>query len=357
MPPFTVSEPAVDVDLKMPAPGDQGYDEWRKTGKLPEAQEIEAEQETPPKKETPAASETPSATESAVKQPAEEVETAAASEAARPQKGRTDSEARVKKLLSERKEDQRLLRDALERLARLELPDKRDTPPAPAAPEGEKKPKAEAAKPEPQLDDKGPDGAPKYKTYSEYQRDWSKWVMGEAVREAKAAATDTTSKSQKQQEMDRAQQVIAQVWSGRVNEARKKYADYDAVALNPELPIKQGSITDAFILDSDYGTDVLYHLAKNPAELTRIQTLNPLAQARELFKIEQTFVGPPKPAPKPAPAKVTQAPPPPHQVQGKTAAALDEVEQAVKEEDFEAYRTSANERELEKRRAGLRRRA
>ena len=347
MPPFAI-ENETAVDLKMPAPGDAGYDNWRKTGKLPEAKEIEAEQETPPKKETPAASETPSATESGVTIPPEEVETAAASEAARPQKGRSDADARVKKLLSERKEDQRLLRDALERLARLELPDKRDTPSSQAAPEAEKKPKAEAAKPEPQLDDKNPDGTPKFKTYSEYQKDWSKWVMGEAVREAKAAATDTTSKSQKQQEMDQAQKVIAQVWSGRVNEARKKYADYDAVALNPELPIKQGSITDAFILDSDHGTDVLYHLAKNPAELERIQALNPLAQARELFKIEQTFVGPPKPAPKPAPAKVTQAPPPPHQVQGKPSTQVDEVEQAVKDGDQEAFTRLTNEKILDK---------
>lgn len=190
------------VDLKMPAPGDQGYDEWRKTGKLPEGQDLEVEQETPPKKETPAASETPSATESDVTIPSEEVETAAASEPARPQQGKKkDAAARVKELLDERKEDQRLLRDALQRLARLELPEKRETQASQPATETEKKPKAEAAKPEPQIDDKGPDGKPKYATYAAYQKDWSAWVRDEAIREARAAATDTTAKSQKEREL------------------------------------------------------------------------------------------------------------------------------------------------------------
>jgi hypothetical protein len=333
-----------NVDIKMPAPGDAGYDEWRKTGKLPDTSSEETE-ETPTNKETPAVSEVPSAVETDVDTPSVETETVTAPEAVRPQQKKRDADARVKELLAQRKEDQKLLREALGKLAKLEVPER---PASQVVTEPEKKSAKNEAKPEPQLDDKNADGSPKYTKYVDYQKAWSGWVRDEAIREAKAAASDHTTKTQKEQQTAQAEEVIARVWSGRINEARAKHADYDAVALNPELPIKKGSVTDAFILDSEHGAEVLYHLGSNPQELERIQTLNPLAQARELFRIEQKFATPPKPSPKPAAPKVTQAPNPPHQVTGKPAGNVDEVEQAVKDGDQEAFTRLENERILER---------
>jgi hypothetical protein len=337
------------VDLKMPAPGDQGYDEWRKTGKLPELAEAEPVEHAEEKPETQVQEHETRSSEEEESAPSASV-TAAASEAARPQKGKKTADARKAELNAEIRELTRKAADLRQSLTQPSV-----TPESRPAAEPEKKTEPARGKAEPQLDDKNTDGTPKYKIYAEYQKDWSNWVMKEAVREARAAASEHTTTAQKQQETARAQAIIAEVWNGRVTEARTKHADFDAVALNPELPIKQGSITDAFILDSDHGAEVLYYLGKNPAELTRIQVLNPLAQARALFSIENTFSVAPAAKPAASAKPVTKAPPPPHQVSGKPAAQLDEVEQAVKEGDQEAFARLENEKLLDKMRQGRRR--
>jgi len=65
--------------------------------------------------------------------------------------------------------------------------------------------------------------------------------------------------------------------------ARTKHADFDEVALAPSVQITQ-QMFDAAIGDS-LG-DVLYHLGKNPTEASRIATLSPVQQIKEIGKIE-----------------------------------------------------------------------
>jgi hypothetical protein len=266
-------------------------------------------------------------------------ETAAASETATTQEkkpaGKTPaaSESRWQKLSREN-------RELRERLTRVET--KGATPPAARETSQGSQPAADKARPEPQIDDvDAKTGKPKYASYADYSKDLRAWDREQVKRELQSE----TAQSNKQTATEQAKQTIAREFSKRVESARTKYTDFDDVALNPDLPIREGSPVDLFTLDSDRGTDVLYHLGKNPSELERINKLNPVAQIRALTLIESTF-STKKPAASASSAKpVSQAPRPAHQLPGHGTAAGDPIEEATKTGDFESYRDAANARD------------
>lgn len=70
----------------------------------------------------------------------------------------------------------------------------------------------------------------------------------------------------------------------REEEARNKYDDFEQVAYNPKLPITNEMAQT--IQSSEVGPDMAYYLGSNPKEAERISRLSPLAQAKELGKIE-----------------------------------------------------------------------
>ena len=93
----------------------------------------------------------------------------------------------------------------------------------------------------------------------------------------------------------------------RVDEARGRYADFDAVALNDSIAISE-SMARA-IVESEQGPDLAYYLGKNPGEAERIAGLNPISAVREIGRIEARLLA--RPA-----GKVTAAPHPPRTVHG-----------------------------------------
>lgn len=97
------------------------------------------------------------------------------------------------------------------------------------------------------------------------------------------------------------QSVSQQVYEARVAVVRDRYADFDAVVANPSLPISTDMA--AVIMDSEHGPELAYHLGKNPGEAARIARLSPVAQAKELGRIEERLSAP-KTGPKPPPAPV-----------------------------------------------------
>jgi hypothetical protein len=146
-----------------------------------------------------------------------------------------------------------------------------------------------------------------------------------------------------------------------MEKARAKHEDFDAVALNNDLPIKIGTPVDLFLVDSEQGAEVLYYLGQNPEELERIQGkatttkdakgnvqftfnggLHPLAQVRELTKLELQLS---EPKENPAPPK-TRAPKPPSEVGGRGTQPADTVEAAVRANDFRAFKAEATRRAL-----------
>lgn len=75
-----------------------------------------------------------------------------------------------------------------------------------------------------------------------------------------------------------------------------------------ELPVAVIEIVG----ESDIGPKIAEHLGANPAELRRLEGLNPIQQARELTRLEHRLAGPAKPTTK----TVTDAPEPPPQARG-----------------------------------------
>lgn len=107
---------------------------------------------------------------------------------------------------------------------------------------------------------------------------------------------------------------VAQNWDAAATEARNRYADFDNVALNPQLPVTQEM--GELITSSDTGADVLYFLGTHPQEAARIATLTPLEQARALGAIEARLS-------LPKPNTQTKAPDPISPLKGKAGALKD----------------------------------
>ena len=327
-------------------PTDRNY---RLTGEMPADKDAEAsaaseeiEKKTPSKAEASAASES---------------ETAAASEAAPAQeKTRTAaaSESRWAKITRENRE----LRDKLKALDARQAAVSRETSPesqpAPAA-----TPAAEAGKtrPEPKIDDVDPNTKkPLYKTWDEYNRALRAWDRQEALREFQ----ETQQKSARQSAESQQQEAIGKKMAESFAPARAKHADFDSVALNPDLVIPMGSVTDLFIQDSAHAGEVAYYLGQHPELLTGfygdfdlktgrfVNKITPQQQFRKLMEIEATFSGDKGASVTPA-RPVTAAPRPPNQTSGKGTVAKDAVEAAVAAGDTETYMREQNARILARR--------
>lgn len=81
-----------------------------------------------------------------------------------------------------------------------------------------------------------------------------------------------------------------EIFDIRQDEARERFPDYDAVALNPKVRITPGMAQ--VIQDSELGPDIAYQLGKNPAEAVRIAALPAHRQAAELGKLEARISAP-----------------------------------------------------------------
>ena len=133
-------------------------------------------------------------------------------------------------------------------------------------------------------------------------------------------------------EHERAAKAAADKFAERVEEVRSKYDDFDDVvfaATNPVTPAMAEAIRDA-----ENGPEIAYHLATNHAEAKRIASLSPLAQAKEIGRLEAKL-SQPKAAPKAPP------PPPPRTVAGKSTGVSKNPWDMTPDEYYEASRSGA----------------
>ena len=121
------------------------------------------------------------------------------------------------------------------------------------------------------------------------------WALAEQIAEQREAA-------KRKAEIDA-------TYREREEDVREKYADFEQVAYNPALPITQAMAET--IHESDIGPEIAYYLGSNPTEAKRISQLSPLAQAKELGKIEDRLTK------EPPAKKTTTAPPPIAPVKGQ----------------------------------------
>ena len=134
-----------------------------------------------------------------------------------------------------------------------------------------------------------------FDTDADYLREVAKQVRDEIKTTANSVA--------RKQQLSATQAQISEAY----DKARGKNEDFDEVALNPGLPITQ-SMFDAAV--GDNMGDVLYHLGKHPDIASKIASLSPIQQAKEIGRIEDRLS---KPTP---PKKKTGAPDPPTVISG-----------------------------------------
>jgi hypothetical protein len=312
---------------------------WRLTGDLPEVKV-----EEPPKKlEAAVADPPPAAKEAVTEPPAKAAETPAEPVPAKaePPKPEKNAESRIKELLADRKQLQAKL-DEYEKASK-------------AQPVVAKKDEAIA---KPQRTDVDEKGQLKFPTEEAYEEARDEWVY-------KRASEETRKQIAKDAEAQRAseqQKLIADKWLNGMQIARTKYADLDTVLKTDEKGlcqaeeckgIKSGGILDGWLVDSDFGIDLLYHLAKTPGEVAKIQAMNPFAATRYLTKLEDKFSPTPVSSKAeevhPARSNVSRAPAPPTNISGKATAPVDEIESALKTGDTAAYFKAANAEDMQKR--------
>jgi hypothetical protein len=119
-----------------------------------------------------------------------------------------------------------------------------------------------------------------------------------------ALATAKAQELIRHREMTSQQAEINAAYSDREEEAREKYDDFEQVAYNPRIPITD-SMAET-IRASEIGPDVIYFLGSNPKEAERISKLTPLAQAKEIGKLEvKLTASPPVKKTSSAPAPIT----------------------------------------------------
>lgn len=174
----------------------------------------------------------------------------------------------------------------------------------------------------------------KFQTIEEYRDALVKWAKHAGANEFRGTLTQQQQQALMQQE--------AAKMAAKGNAARAKYADFEAVT-RPILPIaNQIPVMVQFIKESDNGTDVLYHLGKNPVVLEALTKMQPFAAVQELLRIQAALSTP-------APKAVSQAPAPITPVSTGGDGNVKSVLELVKKENLEDFVARENRKEIRRR--------
>lgn len=279
---------------------------WLQSGELPKQDAKKEEKSQAPAKEEKVAEEEAAPASSEEKPAEKEVAAEPAPAAKAPAKVEIPPhEARIKELVAETK----ILK---QRLAKLEQP------PAPEKP-------AEV------------EAAPKAEDFEDIEKYLDAKVKYEVSQDRKAREAE-----QLKVQVEAKNREVIEKWNNSVTEAKKKYPDFEDKCFSDSFKIAEGSVLDRWCLESDKGTDVLYHYATHPDEFAALNRMAPIAAAVEIARTEAKILE----KPKPAPAKlVSDAPKPPAEVSGRGTATDDPIAEALASGDIEKYMRLANEKE------------
>ena len=159
--------------------------------------------------------------------------------------------------------------------------------------EGKNKPQDKGENKEPVEDD--------FETYDKYLDaldKFDKQTDQPGEKETTTEKKDTDSKAD--DELTSSQKTALAITQERVSSADKP-DDFDAIALNPELPVT-GEMLEA-LSECDDPAKVMYHLGQNKDLAAQIAGKTPAQQMREIAKLDLTITSKPK-----KPTKITNAP-------------------------------------------------
>lgn len=150
-----------------------------------------------------------------------------------------------------------------------------------------------------------------FKTVGEYTRALVKYEAKKAGDASKANAETTRQQSEAN--------AMVNAFAKRQDEFKATTADYEEVVNGSELELHQVGMQ--YLIESEMGPQLAYHLAKNPDEGTRLKKLSPSRLLAELGKMEAKLEGskaaPVAAAPK-DPPQVSRAPAPIQTIEGKS---------------------------------------
>ena len=157
------------------------------------------------------------------------------------------------------------------------------------------------------------DPAPKREDFQDYE-EWQASLAAHKVM-SQMSARERAQLEEQSREREAAldqisqkqRQAMAQQWADQEADAKTRYADYQEVARNPDLPITEAMAMA--MVGSDMGPDIAYHLGKNPAEAARIAQMQPLEAARAIGLLEARLSLPKAPINTAAPDPVSPVKP------------------------------------------------
>lgn len=141
-----------------------------------------------------------------------------------------------------------------------------------------------------------------FKTQEDYLDAITEWKVEQKYQQKLQQDADNRAKA----EVDR----INAEFAKRVAKAREEIPDFVEVAKNADQMVPR-YLSD-FAMESELGPQLLYHLAKHPAELERLTKLSPIKAIAEMGKLETKLEAKaePKVEPKPVVAERSRAPAP-----------------------------------------------
>lgn len=161
------------------------------------------------------------------------------------------------------------------------------------------------AAPKPEAAKVANDDAPDPSAYESGEYD-PEYIKAVAKHEARQEFRLQADEQARQQEAAALRATVNQ----KVDAAKAKHSDFEEVVLRGKWDCSDTMLQA--MLDSPETGDLAYHLATNPAEARRIAALSPIAQAREIGRLEAKLT---QPASQPA-KTVTSAPEPAPQARG-----------------------------------------
>lgn len=145
-----------------------------------------------------------------------------------------------------------------------------------------------------------------------------------------------------------ANKAVEDGWNERRKAAEAKQSDWAEVALSKELPISP--VMDGFILDSEVGPEILYHLGSHLDEAKTIAAMSPYKAARALIAIERLIAEPAAtPEKKFAAPPITKAAKPATDLKATNGAPVNEVAAAVDANDFARFAELQNAKDIARR--------
>lgn len=127
-----------------------------------------------------------------------------------------------------------------------------------------------------------------FSSYEDFIEARADWRADQKVKKHLEEYEGKQSKKAEETTKAQAQREFQSKVSSVIEAGQKAFPDFDSVineAVEDGLIPTKGALYEA-IMDSEMGEKLVYHLAKHPSEAERINKLGPLAQVRELGKLE-----------------------------------------------------------------------